>query len=344
MCGRTALTLDKQEIIRKTKLKENQNTEVASHKNRVSSSEKEFNTDTVNDGSCDEESSLVPVWNDAPCGNDYIPSPNIAPTLYTPVLYKKGNNVTLQPMMWGMIPPWHPGPDAKSHGLSTNNCRLESVISSKLYSPCLNSRRCVIVCEGFYEWLRQGSEKQPFLVSRPPKDDCEEGKQLLYMAGLYSIWQEKVYSYTILTRESNKTLSWLHHRMPCFLHPGQVSEWLDTETNVDSAMKLLERGLPVDGDLAWHKVSKSVGNSRNQDIKLMEEVKEEVKEKKMDNVMANWLKSPSNNCGTVTNIDRSKNIKPNKPINKSKNLMNNWLKRPNSNASENEIDDKKPKM
>ena len=29
MCGRTALTLDKQEIIRKTKLKENQNTEVA---------------------------------------------------------------------------------------------------------------------------------------------------------------------------------------------------------------------------------------------------------------------------------------------------------------------------
>merc|ERR1719342_598072 len=105
---------------------------------------------------------------------------------------KKGNNVTLQPMMWGMIPPWHPGPDAKSHGLSTNNCRLESVISSKLYSPCLNSRRCVIVCEGFYEWLRQGSEKQPFLVSRPPKDDCEDGKQLLYMAGLYSIWPEKV--------------------------------------------------------------------------------------------------------------------------------------------------------
>merc|ERR1719378_70342 len=59
--------------------------------------------------------------------------------------------------------------------------------------------------------------------------------------------------------------------------------------------------------------------------------------------MANWLKSPSNNCGTVTNIDRSKNTKPNKPINKSKNLMNNWLKRPNSNASENEIDDKSQK-
>jgi len=327
MCGRTALTLDKQEIIRKTKLNENKKTVYEDN---------ESTTDSVS------ESTFVPVWNDAPCGRDYFPSPNIAPTLYTPVLYKKANTVTLQPMMWGMVPPWHPGPDAKSHGLSTNNCRLESVMSSKLYSPCLISRRCVIVCEGFYEWLRQGTDKQPFLIYRPPNEDCEDGKPLLYMAGLYSIWQDQVYSYTILTRESNKILSWLHHRMPCFLQPGQVSEWLDPGTNVESAIKILESGLPFDGDLVWHKVSKSVGNSRNQDIKLMEKV-EEVKEKKMDNVMANWLKSSSNNTdtGRVTDINRSKDKKSNKPVDRSKNLMNNWLKRPNSDT---ETDNKKSKM
>ena len=46
----------------------------------------------------------------------------------------------MQPMLWGLVPPWHRGPAPTTHGLSTNNCRVEGVAASKLYSPSLASR------------------------------------------------------------------------------------------------------------------------------------------------------------------------------------------------------------
>ena len=61
--------------------------------------------------------------------------------------------------------------DFKSHGLSTNNCRLENIKGSKLYSPPLShGKRCVVLCEGFYEWQttkKDASVKQPYFIYAP---------------------------------------------------------------------------------------------------------------------------------------------------------------------------------
>jgi putative SOS response-associated peptidase YedK len=60
--------------------------------------------------------------------------------------------------------------DYKSHGLSTNNCRLEGLLSSKLYSrPFNKGQRCVVVCDGFYEWqtTKGKKNKQPYFVYMP---------------------------------------------------------------------------------------------------------------------------------------------------------------------------------
>jgi hypothetical protein len=57
-----------------------------------------------------------PAWRDAPCGGQYRPSSNMPPTAYTPVLLRQEEEKeerVLQPMMWGLIPPWHHGPDPK---------------------------------------------------------------------------------------------------------------------------------------------------------------------------------------------------------------------------------------
>lgn len=40
------------------------------------------------------------------------------------------------------------------------------------------------------------------------------------MAGIYNVWNcndGDLYSYSIITMESNDTLGWLHHRMPAIL-------------------------------------------------------------------------------------------------------------------------------
>ena len=132
-------------------------------------------------------------------------------------------------------------------------------MTSKLYKPSLAKGRCVVVCEGFYEWEKSGGVKQPYLVYRP---------------GLNSVWRggegAPVYNYTIITRESNKILSWLHHRMPAFLSPHQFSAWLNPLTPPTKALAML--ALPKEGELAWHTVSKEVGNVRNQGMYLMKQV------------------------------------------------------------------------
>lgn len=312
MCGRTALTLHNEQILKKCVFKKKPKKPQAENIRTLSLDS-------------DPDVSLVPLWSDA--NGSWTPSPNIAPSVHTPVLRLTRTNdqpqLRLEPMMWGLVPPWHPGPWPTSHGLSTNNCRVEGVQASKLYSPCLPHRRCVVVCEGFYEWRRDGGNKQPYLVYRPPDEDGEQ--PLLYLAGLYSRWQDDLYSYTILTREANPVLSWLHHRMPCFLRADQVISWLEAGS-VDAALRILDRGVPSEEELAWHMVDKKVGNSKNQDASLMERVSEQKKEMKREGVLSKWL----NTSQSQSKMQRSETKSAIKSEDKSKNLMSNWLKRPST--------------
>ncbi|KAJ0172248.1 hypothetical protein K1T71_012221 [Dendrolimus kikuchii] len=239
-----------------------------------------------------ERGSIKPQWIDEHnAGKDYVPSYNIAPTDVTPVLVSSSKfnatskqNRILKPMMWGLVPPWHKG-DYKTHNLSTNNCRLENICSSKLYSPILNSGgRCVIVVEGFYEWQttnKSAQLKQPYYIYSPQNEGVKidnpdtwnntfdndngwEGVNLLYMAGLYDVWQDGntiIYSYSVITMDSSNTFDWLHHRMPAILDTQeQIEAWLDIDkVNPDKALSYLRQSK----SLSWHPVSTLVNNSRN---------------------------------------------------------------------------------
>ena len=97
---------------------------------------------------------------------------------------------------------------------------------------------------------------------------------------------------------------------------------------MDAALMILDRGVPSEEELAWHKVDKKVGNSRNQDASLMERVSEQKKEKR-EGVLSKWLNtSPSQSKMPIQNSRREKNALMSED--KSKNLMSNWLKRPSS--------------
>lgn len=317
MCGRTACTLPSNRLIQACTYKGKNKRE---NKENVKDVEQETPKEEEKDATV-----ICPVWREPPCGGVYRPSANIPPTQYTPILFTDSSQqVLLQPMLWGLVPSWHTGPSPTSHGLSTNNARLEGVADSKLYCGALSKRRCVVVCDGFYEWQRDGGTKVPYLVysklnneeatlekqveaGRIGSDEGDwSGHQLLYLAGLYSVWSggggAPVYSYTVLTRQSNSTLSWLHHRMPCFLEQHQLAAWLCPSTPWKEAESLLN--LPGSDFLSWHRVSSAVGNTRNQDINLINRVspgEEEASKGKLDRsvskaskgLMANWLKRGS---------------------------------------------------
>lgn len=257
--------------------------------------------------------SWLPEYN---AGKEYTPSYNIAPTDVTPVLVSSNkfpnveNERVLKPMMWGIIPPWHKG-DYKTHNLSTNNCRLENIKRSKLYSPILNNGgRCIIVAEGFYEWQttnKLSKTKQPYYIYAPQDDGIKidepetwnnnfseetgwTGIHLLHMAGLYHVWQHEdtiIYSYSVITMESNDTLDWLHHRMPAILNSEeQIEAWLDIDNvKPDMALSYLK---PVKL-LAWHPVSSGVNNSRNKSTDCNKRFVKEEKNKKTQKTLNSFF-------------------------------------------------------
>lgn len=89
----------------------------------------------------------------------------------------------LQSMKWGLIPFWTKrNPDYGSM-LKTINCRDDSLIENKgMWNTMKQRKRCIIVAQGFYEWLKKGKEKVPHYTKR--KDG-----QLMCFAGLWDCCQ-----------------------------------------------------------------------------------------------------------------------------------------------------------
>ncbi|KAG6456066.1 hypothetical protein O3G_MSEX009545 [Manduca sexta] len=119
-----------------------------------------------------------------------------------------------------------------------------------------------------------------------------DGINLLHIAGLYDIWQNGdkiIYAYSVITMDSNETLSWLHSRMPAILDTqDQIDAWLDTENvNPDLALEHLK---PVKL-LSWHKVSTTVNNSRNKSDDCNKRMKVEESKKSQKSLTA-WLTKP----------------------------------------------------
>lgn len=88
-------------------------------------------------------------------------------------------------------------------------------------------------------------------------------------AGLWDCVQyegsdEKHYTYSIITTDSNKQLSFLHDRMPVVLENGsdQIRTWLDPGRS-EWSKELQSMLKPYDGELECYPVSKDVGKVGN---------------------------------------------------------------------------------
>ncbi|KAI9673639.1 MAG: hypothetical protein M1817_002276 [Caeruleum heppii] len=178
---------------------------------------------------------------------------------------EKSTRYKLQAMKWGLIPFWTKrNPDYGSM-MRTINCRDDSLMQSGgMWNTMKQKKRCIVVCQGFYEWLKKngGKEKIPHFVKR--KDE-----KLMMFAGLWDCAQyedsdDKIYTYTIITTDSNTQLKFLHDRMPVVLEDGSddLRTWLDPgRSSWSKELQSLLR--PYKGDLDIYPVSKDVGKVGN---------------------------------------------------------------------------------
>src|SRR2546429_3800940 len=121
-------------------------------------------------------------------------------------------------MRWGLIPSW-----AKdmSIGNRTLNARSETGTTTPAFRDSILTKRCLIPADGFYEWRKIGSVKQPYCF------EVGEGEVFAF-AGLWDEWRspdgEIIESCTILTTGPNVLVADLHDRMPVIVTPDKRSE------------------------------------------------------------------------------------------------------------------------
>ncbi|KAK5990977.1 Abasic site processing protein [Cladobotryum mycophilum] len=170
----------------------------------------------------------------------------------------------LQSMRWGLIPSWTKrNPDYASM-LRTINCRSDSLSTSGgMWGSMKARKRCVVIAQGFFEWLSTGPKnKLPHYVKR--KDG-----QLMCFAGLwdcvrYEGTENTIYTYTIVTTDSNKQLKFIHDRMPVIFNPDsdKLRKWVDP-SRYQWSQDLQSLLTPFDGELEVYPVKQEVGKVGN---------------------------------------------------------------------------------
>ena len=171
---------------------------------------------------------------------DYAPRFNIAPTQNVlTVRWEDGHNVA-EHMRWGLIPSW-----AKDMSIGNRaiNARAETLAERPMFRTPLRRRRCLILADGFYEWLRQGKARQPMRILLTTEEPFA-------FAGLWESWTnpegETIHSCTIITTTPNDVMRPIHDRMPVILLPEHEDAWLDHSMQDASVLSELLIPYPPD--------------------------------------------------------------------------------------------------
>ncbi|XP_019355098.2 abasic site processing protein HMCES [Alligator mississippiensis] len=309
----------------------------------------------------------LPEWREP---QRYRPAYNRGPQAYGPVLLARRHlhqdadpsERVLVPMRWGLVPAWFKEDNPSKMQYSTFNCRSDTMMEKLSYrGPLVKGRRCVVLADGFYEWQQRNGEKQPYFIYFPQtkqemSDMKEEegneeeewkGKKLLTMAGIFDCWQppnggDPLYTYTIITVNASKAISFIHNRMPAILDGDEaIRKWLDfAEVPTQEAVKLIQ---PTE-HITFYPVSTLVSNSRNDTPECLTPIelglKQETKASASSKMMLDWLKnkSPKKQEDDLPRWS-SQFIQAATPKRTSANVMHQWLKK-----EEGESPAKRPKI
>jgi putative SOS response-associated peptidase YedK len=190
------------------------------------------------------------------------PRYNIAPTQDVPAVWQTESATAPEVVMlrWGLVPSWAKDPAIGSRMI---NARCETLAEKPSFRSAFKRRRCLVLSDGYYEWEKEGSGKQPYLIHM--QDD-----RPFAFAGLWEYWEGgPFHSCTVITTDANQATSNLHHRMPVILSPADIPAWLDPSNEDQPALQELLVPYEED-DIIVDRVSKHVNNARHEDAQCVE--------------------------------------------------------------------------
>ena len=174
---------------------------------------------------------------------------NAHPSQKLPIIKLYTNGKTLENYDWGLVPSW--AKDKKDFR-PLINARLETLMEKISFKKLIQTSRCLVVANGYYEWKRENKEKTPYYFTR-------SDNSLIFFAAIHQNNQ-----FCIITREATDKVKEIHHREPLILSEDQISNYLDVKKEGMEILKLIKAP-----DLKFHIVNKNVNNPINNDLSLI---------------------------------------------------------------------------
>jgi len=195
---------------------------------------------------------------------NFPPRYNVAPTQPIPVVCLVEGRRSFTLMRWGFIPSWVKDPKTVSLMI---NARGETVLDKPAFRNAMRRRRCLVPADGFYEWraVAPGAPKRPYFI-RP-----KSGEPIAF-AGLWETWTgpngEELDTAAIVTTTANRTLAFIHDRMPVVVAPQAFDLWLDcAHVESETAAAVIA---PAPEDLfEYYEISTAVNRAANDDARLI---------------------------------------------------------------------------
>jgi putative SOS response-associated peptidase YedK len=152
----------------------------------------------------------------------------------------------IQTAEWGLVTGKRMYEDtARKMQKFTVNAVGEEVFEKKSYKDLIATNRCLIIAEGFYEWMHVGEGKKavkyPFLIQ--PKEE-----EFFLLGGIWNNWTnvntgEEKLSAVVITTAANPLMAKIHNskeRMPFILHKNDMERWLDPGFKRDDIQNIIK--------------------------------------------------------------------------------------------------------
>ncbi|HTF81712.1 MAG TPA: SOS response-associated peptidase [Cytophagales bacterium] len=174
------------------------------------------------------------------------------------------------PMQWGLIPHWTKDKaTACEQRTKTLNAKSETVFELPSFKQPIQSKRCLVIADGFFEWMEHRGKKFPHYIRLKSGDT-------MALAGVYDIWRDHVSgevfrTYSVLTCPANTLMARIHNtkqRMPVILLPSVEHAWLDPQLTQNQIRDLLT---PLHPDLMeGYTISRNIANANaSQDAAIL---------------------------------------------------------------------------
>ncbi len=207
------------------------------------------------------------LWNTAHIAEHYGIAPleghipagyNIAPGGDVAAVVQAAAGPSLVRLQWGLIPSWA---EAGVKLPRSINARSETVWTMPSFRAAIRARRCLVPANGFFEWAKVGTKKQPYMIRL-------EHMELFSMAGIWESWThpetgEAVNSCAILTTAANEKVAAIHNRMPVIIEPQNYPLWLAPKSPQGHIVSLLKPFPAARTDI--YPVGTRVNSPRNND-------------------------------------------------------------------------------